>query len=403
MKRNRKRLGRLMEMLVISLTLVCTIGQHSQIAAAVAGKFVNTQGTNISESEIQKVEAFVNEVDKTQGFAVYANTLDRTNHIEGNIYVNNATSGGVNITVQNVDETDTDDYSYVGTSNGGIHISDSSNIVVGNDIEVQKPNENQTILNGGYSNNISVTQLTEEESEAMRAELQSNLNNIASAGSSLITNPDSSFYGSSKDAFESVNNMLVDGTLEKGDVVVINVSYTDLLFNEGAFGNLINNNNGTTVIVNVVCDNSTESINIGKGFSLNTNVATSFNPYSPYLIWNFGNYTGTINIGEEMLGIIVAPEGRVYQAAGNLNGAVVANVAGNSGEIHQVSKTDGSRVPEPTEPEPTEPEPTEPGKTEDYVPRTGDETNIGFYTVIAVLAMFGIAVTAVCKKKVQIK
>lgn len=193
---------------------------------------------------------------------------------------------------------------------------------------MQKPNENQTILNGGYSNNIFVTQLNEEEEQVARANLQNNLNNITFAGSSLITNPDSSFYKNSSNAFESVNTMLEDGILKKGDAVLINIPYNEVLFNEGAFGNLINNNNGTTVIVNVVCDNSVGSINIGKGFTANTNVRTEFNPYSPYLIWNFGNYTGEINICEEMIGIIVAPQARVYQAAGNLNVLILLAIMG---------------------------------------------------------------------------
>lgn len=93
-----------------------------------------------------------------------------------------------------------------------------------------------------------------------------------------------------------------------------------------------------------------------------------------------------------------------YDEDGSLVNVIPEEVTGNrtltaKWKCIEVEPTE----PEPTEPEPTEPEPTEPGKTEDYVPRTGDETNIGFYTVIAVLAMFGIAVTAVCKKKVQIK
>ena len=39
-----------------------------------------------------------------------------------------------------------------------------------------------------------------------------------------------------------------------------------------------------------------------------------------------------------MVGIIVAPKGHVFQAAGNLNGQIIANIAGNNGEVHQVTR-----------------------------------------------------------------
>ena len=124
---------------------------------------------------------------------------------------------------------------------------------------------------------------------------------------------DDAFYGDGKDAFEGVDNLLKNDVVKEGDVVCINVDYKQIINNEGAFGNIINNNNGTQVIINVlITDEDVTEINIFKGFTANTNVSTEFYKYSSYVVWNFGDYNGDINIKEEMVGIIVAPKGRVY-------------------------------------------------------------------------------------------
>lgn len=179
-------------------------------------KVINANGTSVTPDAANRIKSFISEIDKTKGFVVYANQLDRTNHIEVNISVNDVTAEGVNIVLQNVREKNVTDYSYIGASNVGIQISDSSNIIVGAKIMVEKPNNNQTILNGGYSNNIFVTQLTEEQEQEARANLQRNLSSISSTGAGLITTPDSSFYNTSCNVFQSINTMLEEGMLKKG-------------------------------------------------------------------------------------------------------------------------------------------------------------------------------------------
>ena len=169
-----------------------------------------------------------------------------------------------------------------------------------------------------------------------------------------------------------MNSLLENGVVSKGDVISINIDYNEILNNEGAFGNLINSNPGVTVIVNVIFSSSApKDININKAFSLNVKVPTEFNPKSSYIIWNFGDFAGNITINEEMLGIIVAPNANVYQAAGNLNGQIISNIAGNNGELHQVTFRD-ENVEEPSTPEETtsskqetsSPEETTPSETE---------------------------------------
>ena len=247
-------------------------------------------------------------------------------------------------------------------------------INVGPNIKVEQPNKNQTIINGGYSTNILATELTEEEYINATNLINSVLDNLASIGDTIKYEADTSFYENQTDSFSSINKLLKNNVAKNGDVVCINVDYTQLINNEGSFGYLINNNSGTRIVVNVITDNS-PTINIQKGFTTNTNVSTEFHQLSPYIIWNFGSYAGSINISEEMLGIIVAPKAKVFQASGNLNGEIVASIAGSNGEIHQVSVTPDiptSKVVEPTPtPEVVEPTPTpevvEPSQTPEAV------------------------------------
>ena len=267
--------------------------------------------------------------------------------------------------ITRVGEKKTGDFSYVGSSTSPIQLSDNEKIIVGPEISVTKPNSNQTLINGGYSNNIVVEQLSTEEYLAKSTEVSTVLSELSQAGKSLAKPVDTSFYGSSKNSFESVNCMLESKTLNTSDVVVINVDYNQLLNNEGAFGNLINHNSGTRVVVNVVfSDAGVNDINISKCFTANTKIRTEFNSISSYIVWNFGDYSGNITINEEMCGIIVAPNATVYQAAGNLNGQIISNVAGNNGELHQVTSTPSvpSIPEEPSEPEKPTEEPEEPSE-----------------------------------------
>ena len=332
-------------------------------------KYVDSEGNALSEDEANKIQDLLDSIKKTEGFVVYANELDETNHIEGNIAVNKAThSGSTNIVITRVNEKQEDDYSYVGESNNGIQLSDGGTITVGSDIDVKKQ-ANQTIINGGYSNNITVNQLSSEETKAAEKVINDNLDKISEAGQKAKSEIDSAFYDSSANAFESVGKMLENDVVTKGDVVSINVDCTQIIDNPGAFGNLINQNNGTRVVVNVIItDESVTDITILKGFTAGTTVKTEFNEYASYVVWNFGDYNGPINFKEEMLGIIVAPKAHVYQEAGNLNGQFIAKIAGNNGELHQVTLVDDS-TPTPTPGEEEKPTPTpNPGEEEKPTP-----------------------------------
>ena len=140
---------------------------------------------------------------------------------------------------------------------------------------------------------------------------------------------------------------------------------------------MINSNLGVTVIVNVIFPSSTpKDININKAFSSNVKVPTEFNPKSSYIIWNFGDFAGNITINEEMLGIIVAPNANVYQAAGNLNGQIISNIAGNNGELHQVTFREEEKEEESSTPEETTPSESESSSPEETTPSETESTSI---------------------------
>ena len=335
----------------------------------ISSPYIDSEGKSLSPENAQKVEELLASLKKIEGFAVFANELSQTNLIEGNICVTKAIPH-TNIVLSRVYEVEPNDYSYIGDTTSPIQITGNSDfdlapINVGPNIKVEQPNKNQTIINGGYSTNILATELTDEEYINATSLINSVLDNLASIGDAIKYEADTSFYEDQTDSFSSINKLLKNNVAKNGDVVCINVDYTQLINNEGSFGYLINNNSGTCIVVNVITDNS-PTINIQKGFTTNTNVSTEFNQLSPYIIWNFGSYAGSINISEEMLGIIVAPKAQVFQASGNLNGEIVASIAGSNGEIHQVSVTPDIPTSEVVEPNPT-PEVVEPSQTPEAV------------------------------------
>ena len=339
-------------------------------------KYVDSGGNTLSSAEINKIHTFLNLLKTTKGCVVYANEIARTNHIEGNIIVNNV-NVPTSLVITRVKDLNPDDYSYVGNTTASIQLSDNGKIFLGSKIQITKPNGNQTIINGGYSNNISAISLSEEETVKNEKMILNTLANISKTGSAVKSIVDTNFFGNSTNSFQSVNSLLEKGVVSKGDVISINIDYNEILNNEGVFGNLINSNPGVTVIVNVIFPSLTpKDININKAFSSNVKIPTEFNPKSSYIIWNFGNFAGNITINEEMLGIIVAPNADVYQAAGNLNGQIISNIAGNNGELHQVTFREEEKEEESSTPEETTPSESESSSPGETTPSETESTSI---------------------------
>lgn len=353
-----------------AITKVVRTASAETISAGTTNKikYVDSSGNALSSAEINKIHTFLNLLKTTKGCVVYANEIARTNHIEGNIIVNNV-NVPTSLVITRVKDLNPDDYSYVGNTTASIQLSDNGKIFLGSKIQITKPNGNQTIINGGYSNNISAISLSGEDTKKNEKMILNTLDNISKTGSTIKSIADTSFFENSTNSFRSVNSLLENGVVSKGDVISININYNEILNNEGSFGNLINSNPGVTVIVNVIFPSSApKDININKAFSSNVKIPTEFNPKSSYIIWNFGDFAGNITINEEMLGIIVAPNANVYQAAGNLNGQIISNIAGNNGELHQVTFREEEKEEEKTTPEETTPSESESSSPEETTP-----------------------------------
>ena len=147
-------------------------------------KYVDSGGNTLSSAEINKIHTFLNLLKTTKGCVVYANEIARTNHIEGNIIVNNV-NVPTSLVITRVKDLNPDDYSYVGNTTASIQLSDNGKIFLGSKIQITKPNGNQTIINGGYSNNISAISLSEEETVKNEKMILNTLANISKTGSAV--------------------------------------------------------------------------------------------------------------------------------------------------------------------------------------------------------------------------
>ena len=160
----------LLVLFLITQSVFATSVDSSGGTSTASSKYVDVTGSSLSTSEASKIQSLLSLIKKTEGFVVYANNIDRTNHIEGNICVNSVTTS-TNLVITRVGEKKDGDFSYVGSSTSSIQLSDNEKIIVGPEISVTKPNSNQTIINGGYSNNIVVEQLSAEENLAKSTEV----------------------------------------------------------------------------------------------------------------------------------------------------------------------------------------------------------------------------------------
>lgn len=183
-----------------------------------SNKYFDSAGKELSPVEIANIQKLLSSIKKTERFVVYANKIDWTNHIEGNVFVNEV-EASTNLVITRVSEKQADDYSYVGKSTVPIQLSDGGKIVLGSDINVNKPNKNQTVINGGYSNNISVVQLSDDDTSQKEKLIKDTLNEISQAGENAKGKIDTSFFDNSKNSFESVNAMLKNVTSTSGSAI----------------------------------------------------------------------------------------------------------------------------------------------------------------------------------------
>jgi choice-of-anchor A domain-containing protein len=98
---------------------------------------------------------------------------------------------------------------------------------------------------------------------------------------------------------------------------------------------------GQTIIVNVAASGS---ITGGTSFNLTANGGQPGNTGSGFsnILFNFVGASGTVNLGNEGYGTILAPDATVQSGGTVVNGQIIANGLGNIGELHDGSAFGGT-------------------------------------------------------------
>ena len=322
---------------------------NSQAEKDTTSSYFNSEGKSLSTEEITNINELLVSLKKIENFAVFANEISSTNNIYGNICVSKSVSA-LTINLAQFDENNSKNFSYIGDTTFPIQIIENSYLApinVGPSVSVEPQSKNEIFVNGEVLKNVLVTELTAEEYTDATTKIEHVLDNFFIIGDSIKNEVDTSFYKEQTNSFTSINKLFEDNIIKEGDVVCINIDYTQLIDSEDLFSNLINNNPKATVVVNVITDSNIPSINIPKGFSNE--------PYelSSFVIWNFGSYTGSIDMSNEMLGIIVAPKAEILQTKGNFRGELISNIVDSNveitqGTIHTSVQDDDLTTPSPT-------------------------------------------------------
>ena len=322
---------------------------NSQAEKDTTSSYFNSEGKSLSTEEITNINELLVSLKKIEDFAVFANEISSTNNIYGNICVSKSVSA-LNINLAQFDENNSKNFSYIGDTTFPIQIIENSYLApinVGPSVSVEPQSKNEIFVNGEVLKNVLVTELTAEEYTDATTKIEHVLDNFSIIGDSIKNEVDTSFYKEQNNSFTSINKLFEDNIIKEGDVVCINIDYTQLIDSEDLFSNLINNNPKATVVVNVITGSNIPSINIPKGFSNE--------PYelSSFVIWNFGSYTGSIDMSNEMLGIIVAPKAEILQTKGNFRGELISNIVDSNveitqGTIHTSVQDDDLTTPSPT-------------------------------------------------------
>ena len=322
---------------------------NSQAEKDTTSSYFNSEGKSLSTEEITNINELLVSLKKIENFAVFANEISSTNNIYGNICVSKSVSA-LTINLAQFDENNSKNFSYIGDTTFPIQIIENSYLApinVGPSVSVEPQSKNEIFVNGEVLKNVLVTELTAEEYTDATTKIEHVLDNFSIIGDSIKNEVDTSFYKEQTNSFTSINKLFEDNIIKEGDVVCINIDYTQLIDSEDLFSNLINNNPKATVVVNVITDSNIPSINIPKVFSNE--------PYelSSFVIWNFGSYTGSIDMSNEMLGIIVAPKAEILQTKGNFRGELISNIVDSNveitqGTIHTSVQDDDLTTPSPT-------------------------------------------------------
>ncbi len=379
-----------------------------------------TDGTAVDEQVLeearQSIDSLLEDIAKVDNFVIYADSYSSSTHIDGNIAVNDYSQkdseGNVldHSSLEDLKGTG-DNYSYIGStsSKDGLTIQVYDNqgegtkpatnvatLVVGSDnINIQNNNAKAEVVN---VSDVDLSNLDDPEKKAeVKAALETaleernidaekfldeiqidkNLKEISEQGEAAKEAVDKIWAdekGNKKLTSEETSKKVAEAATGivnamaeeevKDAIIVFDVDVNALndSTNEGLpkiIERLIEANKeiGATIVINMVIPeegNLNTEINLWQPIN-----STAYAAETAYVVWNFGNYTGKINVNQTIAGIVVAPEATIV-ANGVINGRVIADDVSHSMEIHTPNeKPTPKRTPMPEKtPEPT-PTPTE--------------------------------------------
>ena len=90
----------LLVLFLITQSVFATSVDSSGGTSTASSKYVDVTGSSLSTSDASKALDLLNSLKKTEGFVVYANNIDRTNHIKGNVCVSSVTTTTTHKTVE---------------------------------------------------------------------------------------------------------------------------------------------------------------------------------------------------------------------------------------------------------------------------------------------------------------
>ncbi|MCM1166162.1 MAG: hypothetical protein NC299_07155 [Lachnospiraceae bacterium] len=192
---------------------------------------------------------------------------------------------------------------------------------------------------------------------------------IASAGQDLIDDKDLAITEDNFSALYNAKEAIARGEVQSGQTMVVNVRADELTSDTENLNDLLVGNDGVKIIINVVTDENTESVDFGQV------THEDWLKSGANVTFNFGSYTGTITTNMNA-GNFVAPYA-TFTVGGDLSGSIVAENVTLNNEVHQVTSAD-SDADNVEEKDDEEEKNDENGDVEENpetpdVPDTGDE------------------------------
>ena len=311
-------------------------------------------GSNSAKNLLERLNAL-------RDFAIYSASINTGNHIEGNVctnYVTNFDLFNTNVAQHLTNQDGSDNYlcyvdsfeNLTGDTKLGVSTGTTYDIVLGFDAECRVEGNRYVITyeeNGetktkvmevnGDINAVTIRGLVDGEV----IDISTNLRDIAADGEALRN--ETTFAQGGVNPFQTVSEALSNAngnSISGKDVVVINATVDQINSNDninnGWLRNILNNNNGSNVIINVQT-NGMSDVTLG---SLN---AQSWNSSNANVIFNFGSYNGNIKL-DNWGGVIVAPNASLHNV-NNIDGSVIVNTFNQGGEVHQVTGSGYNKVP----------------------------------------------------------